>query len=97
MTRIIFPAWALVAWGLTMILVSQLLGGTFEQGRSCKSDCVWALYWVAFVITVTGCAAGVWQFLKNNGAKLPLVFVSVGAMFVLLMIFLTTMFIGEFT
>ena len=96
MTRIIFPIWALATWGLTVALVSQLLGGTFEQGRACQSDCVWALYWSAFVITVAGCATGAWQFLKSNDAKPPLMFISVGAMFLLLAIFITTMVIGEF-
>ncbi len=92
---IVFPVWALTAWGLTVILVSQLLGGTFEA-RSCQSGCVWVLFWAAFVITAAGCGAGAWWLLKKENARAPLVFTSVGALFFLLVVFITTMAIGHF-
>ena len=92
--HLLFPLWALVAWGLTAVLASQLLGATFDV-RACQSDCVWAIYWAAFVITITGCAAGVWRLVNADKAKSVLA--GTGAMFILLAIFITTMVIGEFT
>ncbi len=95
MKQIAFPAWALVAWGLTVVLVSQLLGGTFE-GRSCQSGCVWTLYWIVFALTAAGCATGVWWALTKDGAKPLPALIAIGAMIALLGIFLTTMAIGVF-
>ena len=93
--RMIFPVWALVAWGLTALLVSQLLGGTFEV-RSCQSGCVWVIYWITFAVNFAGCVVGAWR-LTRRGAETPwFAFVSVASMFVLLGIFTTTMLIGEF-
>ena len=93
--RVVFPVWALAAWGLTVALVMQLLGGTFDT-RNCQSDCVWAIYWVVFVVTVVGCAFGSWRVLKADGDKSVPTIISVGALFLLLAIFLTTMAIGIF-
>ena len=91
--RIVLPLWTIVAWGLTVALVSQLLGGTFET-RACQSDCVWTLYWVVFSVTVAGCAAGGWWLFSKD--KSPVAVISVAAMALLLVVFLTTMAIGTF-
>ncbi len=95
--RIVLPLWTIAAWGLTVALVSHLLGGTFEM-RTCQSDCVWILYWVVFFITLAGCVAGGWWLLgqrKGRGKGVsPVAVISVVAMVLLLIVFLTTMAIG---
>ncbi len=78
-----------------MVLVSRLLSGTFDA-RSCHSDCVWGLYWSAFWITVAGCVAGVLWLLRQDDTKPLFTLISVGAMVLLLVVFVTTMGIGTF-
>ena len=91
----VFSTWALVAWGLAAILVSQLLGGTFDT-RTCHTDCVQALYWSAFVVTFSGCIAGGWYWLKKDDTERLFAKAGVVALLALLVIFLTTMAIGTF-
>ena len=95
MAKVLFPVWAFVSWGLTSLLVVQLLGGTFDT-RSCQSDCVSLLYWSVFAVTVIGCVVGGWRFIQKGSQSPPSELISVGALFVLLIIFATVMAIGTF-
>ena len=84
---------AAVGWLLTVVLVAQLLSGTFDT-RACQSGCVFALYWSAFGVVAAGLAFGAaaWRRCLVSiwaGA-------SFGALSLLLVIFLATMAIGTF-
>ena len=84
---------AVAGWLLTIVLVAQLLSGTFDA-RACQSDCVFALYWTAFGITVAGLAfaAATWR------RRLASIWAgaSFAALSLLLVTFLATMAIGTF-
>ena len=84
---------AAAGWLLTVVLVAQLLSGTFDT-RACRTDCVFALYWAAFCVTVAGLAFGAvaWRRCLDSlwaGAAFA-------ALALLLVIFLATMAIGTF-
>ena len=84
---------AAAGWLLTVVLVAQLLSGNFDT-RACRTDCVFALYWAAFCVTVAGLAFGAvaWRRCLDSlwaGA-------SFAALALLLAIFLATMGIGTF-
>ena len=89
---LVTPALAGIGWLVTVILVMQLLSGTFDT-RSCTTACVWTLYWSAFAVTAVGlvvCALT---------AKRPIDFktlVSMAALAVLMLIYLVMTFIGTF-
>ena len=90
---LILVSGATVGWLVTVMLVAQLLSGTFDT-RTCQTDCVFALYWAAFGITVAGLAFGAvaWRRCLDSlwaGAAFA-------ALSLLLVIFLATMAIGTF-
>ena len=84
---------AAAGWFLTVVLVAQMLSGTFDT-RACRSDCVFALYWAAFCVTAAGLAFGAvaWRRCLDSlwaGAAFA-------ALALLLVIFLATMAIGTY-
>jgi len=84
---------AVVGWVLAVVLVAQLLSGTFD-GRVCRSGCVFALYWAAFGVTAAGLAFGaaVWREIGSGAAARA----AMGALALLLAVFLVTMAVGVF-
>lgn len=44
----------LIAWTVTIALTSQILGGTFESGRSCQTTCVSVMYYSAIGLALVG-------------------------------------------
>ena len=53
-----------IAWGLTIALVSQILGGTFESGRSCQTTCVSVMYYGSIALALIGSALSFMQARK---------------------------------
>ena len=90
---LITPVFALTGWLLTIILVMQLLGGTFDT-RSCTTVCMQILYWTAFSVTAVGLIIGGLQ-MKNNDKNLPSL-IGLVALAVLMLIFVVTMAVGTF-
>ena len=86
-------ACAVVGWLLTVVLVMQLLSGTFDA-RACRSDCVFALYWAAFGVTVAGLAFGAvtWREARGCG-RARAAFAALALLFV---VFVVTMAVGTF-
>ena len=89
--NLITPVLALIGWSLTVVLVMQLLGGTFDT-RSCTTTCVQIIYYSAVLVATTGFIGGVIVSYQRN---LPSIIGTI-ALGVLLLIFLTTMVIGHF-
>lgn len=84
---------AVGGWLLAVVLVAQLLSGTFD-GRVCRSGCVFALYWAAFGVTAAGLAFGaaVWREIGGGAAARA----AMGALALLLVVFLVMMAVGVF-
>ena len=91
--KTIVPVLAGVAWLLAMVLVTQLLGGTFDM-RSCTTGCMQVLYWTAFAVAIAGLGISGW--LIKGGARDLVLIVSAAALLLLVLKFLTLMFIGTF-
>ncbi|MEM8844418.1 MAG: hypothetical protein AAGB35_05170 [Pseudomonadota bacterium] len=56
----------LIAWGITIALVFNLLGGPFVEDRMCTSTCFGMLYWGAIVLAVVGTLISLMQAVKSN-------------------------------
>ncbi len=84
---------AVGGWGLAVVLVAQLLSGTFD-GRVCRSGCVLALYWAAFGVTAAGLVFGaaVWREIGGGAAARA----AMGALALLMAVFAVTMAVGVF-
>ena len=89
---LITPALAGIGWLLTVILVMQLLSGTFDT-RSCTTACFQILYWSAFAVTAVGLVVGTVVARRSIDVK---TLVSLAALAVLMLIYLAMMFIGTF-
>lgn len=89
MIRSISILLAVVAWTLTIVLVYNLLDGTFESGRTCQTDCVQTLYGAAILIALGGT---LFSFLtRSKGGCIGLL-----PSAILVAMFVATMFIGTF-
>ena len=56
----------LIAWGVTIALVYNLLGGPFEEQRMCTTTCFTMLYWGAIVLAVIGTLISLVQAVKSS-------------------------------
>ncbi len=66
-----------IAWGLTIALVSQILGGTFESGRSCQTTCVSVMYYGSIALALIGSALSFMQARKpQSGIVIKLSFLA---------------------
>ena len=84
---------AVIAWLLAVVLVMQLLSGTFEV-RTCQTACVQNIYWASLGLCILGLIVG-WGFIKKP-RPCSIVFANM-ALLLLLAIYLATMGIGTFT
>lgn len=67
----------LIAWGLTIALVAQILGGTFESGRSCQTTCVSVMYYSSIALALIGSALSFMQACKpQSGIIIKLSFLA---------------------
>lgn len=82
---------ALLSWGLTAALATNLLGGPFAE-RSCQTGCMQGLGAAAFLIAVAGVLLGV-----RRRPRHPLDALVALALLGLIAIYLTTFFIGVLT
>ena len=55
----------LIAWGITIALVYNLLGGPFDN-RMCESTCFGILYWGAVLLAVVGTLVSLMQAIKSD-------------------------------
>ena len=62
----------LIAWGITIALVYNLLGGPFD-GRMCESTCFSVLYWGAVVLAVAGTIVSLMQAIKSDKTLINIV------------------------
>ena len=56
----------LVAWGITIALVYNMLGGPFEDQRMCQTTCFGMLYWGAIALAVIGTLISLTQVFKSG-------------------------------
>ena len=85
----------LVAWGLTIALTSQLLGGTFESGRSCQTSCVSMMYYGSIALAFIGTGLSFMQARKPGSSILTKLFLLAGLG--LIAILIGVMLIGTLT
>ena len=83
---------AVIAWLLAVVLVMQLLSGTFEV-RTCQTACVQNIYWASLGLCILGLIVG-WGFIKKP--RPCSIILANTALLVLLVIYLVTMGIGTF-
>lgn len=84
---------AIAAWLLAVVLVMQLLSGTFEM-RTCQTVCVQSIYWTSFGFCIFGLIIG-WGVIKKP--RPCAVILANIALLVLFAMYLVTMAIGSFT
>ena len=84
---------AIAAWVLAVLLVIQMLSGTFDT-RTCQTVCMQNIYWASFGICVIGLILG-WAVIKKpRPSSILLANVLLSGLF---LIYLVTMAIGTFT
>ncbi len=84
----------LFGWGVTVALVINLLGGTFDE-RTCQSVCVNMMYWGALVLAVVGLVFGIKNCCKTGAGIINVIFVLLAL--ALLAILVGIMVIGMLT
>jgi predicted membrane channel-forming protein YqfA (hemolysin III family) len=68
----------LVAWALTIALTSQLLGGTFESGRSCQTSCVSMMYYGSIALAIIGTVLSFMQVRQPRSSLISKLFLLAG-------------------
>ncbi len=81
-----------LAWALTIVLVTQLLSGTFDT-RSCTTACVQSIFVGAIATNILGLVLSGIQLKQSPNLASKWCFWACAA---LLAIFLTTMIVGTF-
>ena len=84
---------AIIAWVLAIVLVTQMLSGTFET-RTCHTACVQSIYWTSLVFCIFGLIIGFGVIKKPRPCSIILANLALAT---LLGIYLVTMGIGTFT
>lgn len=91
--KILSASSAVISWVLAVILVSQLLSGTFET-RICQTTCMQIIYWTSFGFVVLGLF---FTFLNYQQVlKTKTTIVATVTLLALFFIYLLTMAIGTF-
>ena len=84
----------IIAWAMTVALVTNLLGGSLE-GRQCQSLCFSLLYWGALAVAIIGVLLSLRQLLTGNTGWLSKLIFVLGL--ILVMKLTGVMLIGSLT
>lgn len=82
MTTTTANALIIIAWAMTVALITNLLGGVFD-GRQCQTLCFGLLYWGALAVAVIGVLVGLRQLISVDTGWLTKILFLLGLVLVM--------------
>lgn len=73
----------IIAWAMTVYMAMNLLGGNFQDGRTCQSLCVNMLYWSALVVAVVGVILSLTQVFAGKAGWLSKIVLLLGLLLIM--------------